>query len=120
MKQKDFDAKVYQLTQGAPINPFGFCKMNWKERRQILMSMIAIDDAEILKKSGRKNNRHRREFVFTDKPQYRVTTRFLYHAGNLPSETKIISLPFKYRKTVSFCKLPVLSFRPGKCKITSF
>ena len=49
LKQKDFDAKVYRLTQGMPINPFGFCKMAWKERRQILMSMIAVDDAEILK-----------------------------------------------------------------------
>lgn len=49
MKQKEFDAKVYRLTQGAPLNPFGFCKMNWKERRQILMSMIEVDDAEILK-----------------------------------------------------------------------
>ena len=48
-KQKDFDAKINRLTQGAPINPFGFCKMAWKERRQILMSMIAVDDAEILK-----------------------------------------------------------------------
>ena len=49
LKQKDYDAKVNRLTQGAPINPFGFCKMNWKERRQILMSMIVVDDTEILK-----------------------------------------------------------------------
>ncbi len=49
MKQKEFDAKINRLTQGAPINPFGFCKMAWKERRQILMSMIEVDDAEILR-----------------------------------------------------------------------
>lgn len=49
-KQKEFDAKIFELTQGMPINLFGFCKMNWKERRQILMAMIHVDNQEILKK----------------------------------------------------------------------
>jgi|GEM_PF-2152497 len=49
LKQKSYDAKVERLTGGAPINPFGFCKMKWQERRQILMSMIHVEDAELLK-----------------------------------------------------------------------
>ena len=68
LKQKDFDAKINRLTQGMPVNVLSFCKMAWKERRQILMSMIAVDDAEILKNWTRtiliKNNKIRTKNIF--------------------------------------------------------
>ena len=49
LKQKDFDAEILKITNGAALNPFNFCTAAWKERRNILLRMCKIDDAEILK-----------------------------------------------------------------------
>lgn len=48
VKQKDFDAEILKITGGAALNPFSFCTMNWKERRQILMKMCPIDNAAVI------------------------------------------------------------------------
>lgn len=48
VKQKDFDAEILKITGGSALNPFSFCTMNWKERRQILMKMCPIDNAAVI------------------------------------------------------------------------
>lgn len=48
LKQKDFDAEILKITGGAALNPFGFCQMAWKERRNILMKMCPIDNAAVI------------------------------------------------------------------------
>ena len=48
VKQKEFDAEILKLTGGAALNPFSFCTMNWKERRQILMKMCPVDNAAVI------------------------------------------------------------------------
>lgn len=48
LKQKDFDARILQITGGTPLNAFGFCQMNWKERRNILMKMCKVDDSAVI------------------------------------------------------------------------
>lgn len=47
LKQKEFDAEILKLTGGAMLNPFGFCQMAWKERRNILMQMCKVDDTAV-------------------------------------------------------------------------
>lgn len=48
LKQKDFDAEIAKITGGAALNPFSFCLMNWKERRNILMRMCPVDSATVI------------------------------------------------------------------------
>ncbi len=48
LKQKEFDAEILKLTGGAMLNPFGFCQMAWKERRNILMQMCKVDNAAVM------------------------------------------------------------------------
>lgn len=48
LKQKDFDAEISKITGGAALNPFSFCLMNWKERRNILMRMCPVDNAAVI------------------------------------------------------------------------
>ena len=48
LKQKDFDAEISKITGGAALNPFGFCQMSWKERRNILMKMCKVDDSAVI------------------------------------------------------------------------
>lgn len=48
LKQKDFDAEILKITGGAALNPFGFCLMSWKERRNILMKMCKVDDSAVI------------------------------------------------------------------------
>lgn len=48
LKQKDFDVEIARFTGGAALNPFGFCQMNWKERRNILMKMCKVDDSAVM------------------------------------------------------------------------
>ncbi len=48
LKQKEFELEIMKITNGAPLNPFGFCQMAWKERRKILMKMCPIDNAAVI------------------------------------------------------------------------
>ena len=48
LKQKEFDAEILKLTGGAMLNPFGFCQMAWKERRNILMQMCKVDNSAVM------------------------------------------------------------------------
>lgn len=48
VKQKEFDAEILKITGGAELNPFGFCLVNWKERRKILMKMYPIDNEAVI------------------------------------------------------------------------
>ena len=48
LKQKDFNARILQMTGGTPLNAFGFCQMDWKERRNILMQMCKVDDSAVI------------------------------------------------------------------------
>lgn len=48
LKQKDFDAEISKITGGAALNPFSFCLMNWKERRNILMRMCPVDNTAVI------------------------------------------------------------------------
>lgn len=47
LKQKEFESEVAKITCGVSINPFSFCQMNWKERRNILMKMSPIDEVAV-------------------------------------------------------------------------
>ena len=51
VKKKDYDSAVEAATRGAVpclIMPQNFCAMNWADRRQILMSLVAVTNDEII------------------------------------------------------------------------